>query len=81
MGAACPQLWSRGAVPSQLFIGLGAVVAAVLPVAKLGVVGKLNGRKDFSEQSPPVLARQLIWQINLYSRLSQRYFLHLAETE
>ena len=31
---------------------------------------------------PPLsLVLQLIWQITLYSRMPQRYFLHLAEKE
>ena len=77
-GSLPTQLWKSGAV----FIGLETVGAVALP--KLGGVGhkrKPNGRKHFSEKYPVSLARQLIWQINLYSRLPQRYFLHLAETE
>ena len=54
MGVACPNnSGAVGAVPPQLFIGLGTVGAVVLP--KLEVVvhkEKLFGRKHFSEKSP-----------------------------
>ena len=48
----------------------------------VGHKGKLNEGNILAKKNQPLsLARQLIWQINLYSRLLQRYFLHLAEKE
>ena len=50
------------------------------PVPPLGYVTELNWRRHFSEPGDPIplsLARQLIWQIKLYSILPQRYLLSL----
>ena len=81
-GTLPPQFGSRGGCAPTAVHRARNRWAVVVP--KLGVVGhkgKLNGMKHFRKNLSLSLARQLIWQINLYSRLPQRYFLRLPENE
>ena len=53
MGVACPHnSGAMGAVPPQLFIGLGTVGAVVPKLGVVGHKGKIHERKHFSEKSP-----------------------------
>ena len=52
MGVPCPHnSGAVGAVPPQLFIGLGTVGAVVPKLGVVGHKGKIHGRKYFSGKS------------------------------
>ena len=73
-----------GGAPTTFHIELGTVGAVVPKLGVMGHKGKLNGRKHFREKSPSfigLVAHLAESQINFYSRLSQRYFLFLADKE
>ena len=71
-----------GAVPPELFIGLGTVWAVVLPKLRVvGHKGKLFGRKRFSEKSPSFLGSAAHLADEPLFEAATKVLVHLAEKE